>query len=196
MKRRGGFTLLELLVALTLTGVVALLVYGVAAVALDTEERLEAQQLASRSERAWHAVVEDALRNVRANSDYPRATLALEQHFDAMGRPQDRLEFITAGWTPPLTGDSDWSVRIESAGGHLVLTATPIGLNTPTPRVVEWPAATGLDVAAFGGLQQPTWVETWADRRILPLALELTYWTDAGSPGAPVVITLPAGSRP
>jgi prepilin-type N-terminal cleavage/methylation domain-containing protein len=192
---RRGFTLVELTVAIVLTGVVALLVYGAADVALDTEERLQAEERAVRSERAWRALVEDALRNVRTNSDYGRATLILEQHLDAMGRPRDRLQFITAGGTPPLTPDADWNVTIEPAAGGVTLTATPFGVVGP-PRTVMGPGVTGLDVRVYGGVQNPAWLETWSDRRSLPRAIEITYWTEAGPIAPPVLLALPSGTVP
>jgi prepilin-type N-terminal cleavage/methylation domain-containing protein len=192
---RRGFTLIELIIAIALTGVVALLVYGAADVALDTEERLQAEELVVRSERAWRTVVEDALRNVRANSDYGRATLVLEQRVDAMGRPRDRLRIITAGGTPPLTPDADWIVSIEATAGGVTLTATPFGVVAP-PRTVTGPSVTGLDVRVYGGLENPAWLEVWSDSRSLPRAIEITYWTDSGPITPPVLLTLPAGTGP
>src|SRR6185369_8818132 len=41
MKARGGFTLIEIVVAIVLTSVVALLAYGTAHAGIDTKERIE-----------------------------------------------------------------------------------------------------------------------------------------------------------
>lgn len=196
MSRRAGFTLLELTVAIAVTGIVALLVYGTVAVAVDTETRLEAHERVARSERAWHALVEDALRNLRSNADYGRATLILTSGTDLQGRPRDRLAFITAGGTPPLTPDADWSVSIEVGVGGIEMAAAPLGIDAPARRVVALPGVTGLDVRVFGGLPRPAWLEEWSDRRMLPRAIEITYRTDSGPAGPPVLLTLPAGSAP
>jgi prepilin-type N-terminal cleavage/methylation domain-containing protein len=75
---RRGFTLFELLVALTLTGIVALLVYGAAGTAIDTEQRLRTRESEGRAERAWRAILEDALRNTRSAEDYQRPTFVVE----------------------------------------------------------------------------------------------------------------------
>ena len=194
MKRQDGFTLLELLVGIVLTGVVAVLVYGAVNAAVDTAERLRAEELTVRSERAWRAVVEDAVRNVRENSDYGRPTLVVEQRVDAAGIPRDRLRLITAGSTPPLTSDTDWTVSIEPREGGVSLTAHPLGIRSPLPTIVELPGVTGLDVRVFGGAGVATWREEWSDRRTLPRAVELRYWTAGGPIGPPVVLAVPAGS--
>ncbi|UCF18608.1 MAG: prepilin-type N-terminal cleavage/methylation domain-containing protein [Gemmatimonadota bacterium] len=192
--RRAGFTLLELLVAVVLTGVVALLVYGAAGAAMDTQARLEAQRLETRSERAWRATLEDALRNARPARAYGDTAFVLEERRDAEGRPRDRLWFVTAGGLPPLTADADWEVLIEPTPQGLSLLAQPLGVNTPPRRLFGPREVTGLDVRLLSPLPgQPGWLDSWAFPRIVPEAIELTYWADAGPVGPPVVLTLPLG---
>ncbi len=195
MSQERGFTLIEVMLALVLTGVVALLVYGAAGVALDTEARLLEHERTLRSERAWYVVVEDALRNLRANADYPRPTLIVSPGVDALGRPRDRLEFITAGGTPPLTGDADWTVTVEATDVGISLTAAPIGVRAPARRVVGPPGVTGLAVRVFGTVESPQWLNGWSDRRLLPAAIELTYWTDSG-PATPILLAVPLETVP
>src|SRR5439155_8167949 len=52
MRRAAGFTLLELMIAIALFGVVALLVYGAAQAGLDTEGRLAVARRRLQSARA------------------------------------------------------------------------------------------------------------------------------------------------
>lgn len=196
MRSLRGFTLIELMLALTITGVVALLVYGAADIAFDTQARLTESEHVIRSEHAWHTVIEDALRNLRANADYPRATLLLTPGLDAAGRPHDRLEFITAGGTPPLTGDADWIVTVEIGESGPVLTALPIGVRVPARRIVGLPGIRGLDIRVLSGIQNSQWLDQWNNRQQLPRAIELTYWTDDGPVSPSVLLTLPGGATP
>lgn len=193
MRAKAGFTLLELVVGLVLTGVVALLVYGAAGVALDTEWRVRQRDVAARAELAWRAVVEDALRNLRSNTDYPRATLVVEPGPSGAG---DRIRFITAGGTPPLTGDADWDVTIESAADGLTLLATPIGVDAPTRRLRAPAPFTGVDVQVLDERTGAAWLEQWSDRRLLPRALAVTFLANGAPRGAAVVLPVPGGSRP
>jgi len=184
------------MVGLVLTGVVALLVYGSATVALDTETRVREREAAARAEWAWRAVVEDALKNLRASSDYPRATLVVEHGQGASDGHGDRIRFITAGGTPPLTADADWDVTIESAADGLALTAIPIGVDAPARRLLAPTPIVSIRVQVLDERRGGAWVDRWDDRRSLPRALTLTYVADSGPLGATLVLGVPGGSRP
>lgn len=192
---RRGFTLFELLVALTLTGIVALLVYGAAAAAIDTEQRLRSRESEGRAVRGWRAILEDALRNLRSPGDYPRPTFIVESAAPGESGPLDRLRFVTAGGTAPLTPDADWEVVVEPIDGRLTLTATPIGVSVPARRILGPPGITGLDVQVFSGTGDEGRQEAWAFR-FLPRVVSLTYWGENGPLGAPVRLTLPLGVAP
>jgi prepilin-type N-terminal cleavage/methylation domain-containing protein len=191
---RRGFTLLELVVAIALTGVVALLVYGAARAALDTEWRLAERRRAVQSDVAWQALLVDALRNVRSPLDADQPTLSIESGADAMGRPRDRLSFITAGGTAPLTGDADWLVTVEAGGGGLMMLAAPVAVEAPARAIAGKPGVTGFAVRAHSGLAGSDWVEGWRNPRALPAALELRFSTDSGPAGPPVLVALPVGA--
>jgi len=191
---RRGFTLLELVVAIVLTGVVALLVYGAARAAVDTESRLAERRRAVQSDVAWQALLVDALRNVRSPQDHDRATLAVEPGSDASGRPRDRLTFITAGGTAPLTGDADWLVTVESTGGGLMMLAAPLAIDAPARGIAGKRGVTGFRVRAHSGVPGSDWAEGWSNRRALPAALELSFSTDSGPAGPPIVLELPVGA--
>ncbi len=188
----GGFTLLELMVAIVLAGVVALLVYGAAGAAVDAQSRLEQRRLALRSARAWQAIVEDALRNARPAPTRQDTAFVIEDRVDAAGRPADRLAFVTAGSLPPLTADADWRVVLQSSGGALYLTAAPVGVDAPPRSVIAPAGVTGVDVRVLSVTREPEWIDEWRFPRIVPRAIQLTYWTEQG-PLAPVRLNLPLG---
>lgn len=194
MRVRGGFTLLELVVAIVLAGVVALLVYGAAAAGTDTQARLRQRRLVLQQARAFRATLEDALRNARPARVRGEIAFDLEARQDRAGRPHDRLSFITAGALPPLTADADWAVTLESAPGGVVLEAVPLGLAAPAPLVVRLPRATGLAIRVLGASRPRAWTKRWPFPALVPPAVELTLWTDSGPAGPPLRLALPLGS--
>lgn len=191
MSQRRGFTLIEVMLAIALTGIVAVLVYGAAGIAMDTEARLVDHDRRLRSARAWQVVIEDGLRNLRANASYPRPTLVVSPGTDPLGTPRDRLEFVTAGGTPPLTGDADWLVTLEATEAGIALTALPIGVRAPARRVVGPATLTGLALRVLPQGDDAEWLAEWSDRQLLPRAIELTFWTDSGPAGPPILLTIP-----
>ncbi len=143
---------------------------------------------------ACEALLVDALRNVRSPLDHDRPTLVVEPGSDASGRPRDRLTFITAGGTAPLTGDADWLVTVEVSGGGLMMLATPVAIAAPGRAIVGKPGVTGLAVRAHSGLAGSDWVEGWSNPRALPAALEISFSTDSGPAGPPILLALPVGA--
>jgi prepilin-type N-terminal cleavage/methylation domain-containing protein len=190
-----GFTLLELIVAVVLAGVVALLVYGAAGAAADIQERLWAKRAAVQSSRAMRVAIEDALRNARPALRYGDTALVLDDAVGDAGRPADRLTFVTAGTLAPLTADADWAVTIEPTAEGLTLAAVPFGF-AEQPRVVARLAGvTGLDVRVLPPGPGQSWSNRWTQHTKLPRAVELTYWADTGAVGSPVRLALPAGAE-
>lgn len=193
MNRHRGFTLLELMVGLTITGIVVLLVYGAAAAATDTERRLRERGTEGRAERAWQLVLEEALRNLRSAQDYGRPTLTIQSLPQPSGASRQRLWFITAGAVPPLTPDADWQVVVEPAeGGRVAMTATPIGVNVPARRLLAPPGITGVDIEVLSPSGGGAWQRDWG-LGFLPGAVTLTYWSGEHPLGDPVHLRVPLG---
>ena len=101
MNPRRGFTLLEILVSIVVTSVVALLVYGVADAAFTTRARLDERRLTLQAERAVRLILDEALRNARPALRAGDQTFVLDDARDAHGRPADRLTFVATGGFPP-----------------------------------------------------------------------------------------------
>ena len=193
MSVRRGFTLLELLVAIVVTGVVALLVYGAVGAAAEVRTRVAAERDSLQSARAMRAAIEDALRNARSAFAYGDTVFVLDDRSDASGRPADRLSFVSAGALAPLTPDADWAVTIEPTPDGLVLTGAPIGFAAPARVVARLAGVTGLEVRALPTRGGAPWTDRWTDGTTLPQAVELTYWSDTGAVGLPIRVVLPGG---
>jgi prepilin-type N-terminal cleavage/methylation domain-containing protein len=196
MSRRGGFTLVELMVGLVITSVVALLVYGAIGTAADTQARLADGRTAVRGEMAWRVLVADAVRGIRSGREYEEPTFLLQDGVDADGRPADRLVIITSGSTPPLAPGTDWRLSLAVGREGLVAEATPVGWRVGAPRTVWGPEElTGLEVEALAS-GSAGWMASWTPGAILPHALRITFWTAEGPSGAPLVVALPLGGAP
>jgi prepilin-type N-terminal cleavage/methylation domain-containing protein len=191
---RGGFTLLELLVAIVLAGVLALLVYGAAGAGFDTQERLAESRAATQSARAIHAVLTDALRNARPGARFGDTAFVIEDGRAAGGRPADRLSFITSGATPPLTPDVDWRIVLESTGNRTTLTGSPLGMSDPPSVILPTPGISGLDVRVLPPGARRRWAEGGIAFTEVPRAVEITWWSDTGVVGLPVRVVLPWGA--
>lgn len=192
MKAERGFTLVEVLAALVLTGVVALLVYGAAGAALETERRLDEGRIRRQEARAWRALVTDALRNARPARIRGDTAFWVDDGRGPDGTPADRLRFLTAGGLAPLTPDADWLVSIEPVGNGLVLTAAAVGVVGP-PRLVRGPAGVrGLDVRVTGFTRELEWTARWRFPALVPGGVELVWWTASGAADT-LRLTVPLG---
>ena len=184
---KRGFTLLEVLVAIVLAGVVALLVYGTASAGRDTAVRLRERRRALQTAQAFRSTVADALRNARPTRVYGDTAFWLDGQ---------RVWFVAAGSMPPLTPDADWEVGIEAQpdGGGVVMTAKPVGVALPPRVVARYPEAIGLQVRVLTFGSRPVWTDRWAFPSYVPAGIELTYLGRSGTLGAPLRLVLPLGS--
>jgi prepilin-type N-terminal cleavage/methylation domain-containing protein len=193
VKRQGGFTLLELLVAIVLAGVLALLVYAAAGAAFETRERLAESRAAAQATRGLHVILTDALRNARPAARFGDTALLIEDRVGNGGQPSDRLSFVTSGATPPLTSEVDWRIVVQSTLNGAAITATPLGLSHPKPVVVPARGITGMDVRALPAGTGTNWSEGGAAFSQVPRALEITWWSDSGAVGLPLRVAIPWG---
>jgi len=189
---RRGFTLLDLLVAIVLTGVVALLVYGTSRAAFDTETRLAASRRAWQSRRAMRTLLEDALRNARSPLRPGDPAFQLQAQTSGQGVPGDRLTFVTRGGFPPLTGDTDWRITVAATPAGLSVIAVPLGVRAPARVAGLLRGVTGVEIR----VQPPgggAWTRQWAFPAAFPRAVALTFWNDSAAIDAPLCVALPMG---
>jgi prepilin-type N-terminal cleavage/methylation domain-containing protein len=192
---RRGFTLLEVLLAIVLTGVVALLVYGAAGMALETQQRTGAAREELQWSRGWHATLPDALRNARPARIPQDTAFWIEHRIGTDGIPRDHFMFVTAGGTPPLTSDADWIVSVDAGETGIVMSAAPVGVVGP-PVVASAPAGlVGLAVRVLGFTRESEWTDRWRFPAYVPRGVELVYWGRTG-PVDTVRLALPLGGAP
>jgi len=193
VRSRTGFTLIEVLLSIVLTSVVALLVYGAAGVARDTQARTDGEWRSLHRALTMRLLLESALAGAVNAPVAPDSVFVLESRVGAGGLPQDRLTFVTSGDLPPLAPGVEWLVRLVPTPAGLRLYGKPIGTRAPMRILTQAPGITGLAIrvrdAGFG----VGWSETWEFPDVLPDAVELTYWTRAGRVGVPIRAALRLG---
>ena len=179
---RRGFTLVELLVALAVAGVVALAAQQVLAAALDARARSRTQRELALSAAARRAALESWLR--AATLSVPDAPFIGRPGGDAVW-PADELTFVVADAGALYPGPHRIRVWLgrgpaAAASGLIVeLLPLPAGL-APADTLVLAPAAARLRIRY---LDAPgVWVDAWDSEAAgrLPLAVELRIATVPG----------------
>ena len=193
MKRRAGFTLIEVLVSLVLMAVVSLLVYGAALAARATQARILNERRSIQSALAMRLLLEGALTGAQTVLLAPDTVFLLESRVSGRGIPLDRLTFVASGNLPPLSPGADWAVTLEPTADGLRLMGGPTGVRTPSRPLALLPGVTGLGVRVRDPEGGASWIPDWNFPELLPEAVELTYWTDSGPVGLPLSVSLALG---
>jgi prepilin-type N-terminal cleavage/methylation domain-containing protein len=161
-----GFTLLEILVAVVLTSLVALLAYGAVQVSLGVRDRLGAALAVEQRARVTRELLVDVLRNTRTPQRQGDTTFTLDG---------GTLTFVAAGGGPPLDADCDWRVTIAPDAGGLMFVAIPVGRAPVAVVAFPLPGVTRMDVRVLA----PTgdeWLDTWPAAMVRPRAVAITLW--------------------
>ena len=177
--RAAGFTLLEVMIAIVLTGVVALMAIASAQVSAESAAVIQRSLRSVGSHRATRQALLDLLHNVRPPRVRGDTSFALSG---------DTLGFTAAG-APPLDTEYDWRVAIYPADSGLVLSARTVG-RAPEARVaLRLGAASRWEVRVLppGGKE---WKDTWAPAPILPSAVAITFWSDEQPLDRPLIVRM------
>jgi prepilin-type N-terminal cleavage/methylation domain-containing protein len=193
VSRRAGFTLIEVLVSIVLTSVIALLVYGVAQVARDTQARSDEAWGSLQRTLTLRLLIESALAGAQSSFLAPDSAFVLESRVGPGGGPQDRLTFVASGDIAPLSPGADWIVRLEPTPNGLRVRGKPMGTRLPDRILGEAPGVTGLAIRVQDASFGVAWSDHWDFPAALPDAVELTYWTQTGPIGVPIRVTLALG---
>ena len=180
MRRWRAFTLLEIMVAIVLTSLIALLAFSAAQVTIDARARLTSHLNDVESARAVRTLLTDALRNARIPSRPGDPGFDLEN---------GRLSFVSAGGAAPLDPDYDWRITVLPDASGLSFVATPLG-HAPAAQVAfRVPDVTRWDVQVLepDGSQ---WQSTWSDTRVMPRAISIAFWHNSVTAVMPIRVVL------
>ncbi len=191
MSARRGFTLVEVVVALTVTGLVAALAYGALRAATDVDARLTARRAAADAELAWRAVLGDAARHASTGVADDDTVFALVPGRRVGG---DTLRLRTRGVVPPLGAGDEWAVELAPGADGVTLVAVPAGAAGGAAVRVRVPDARGVAVAVLPYAGAP-WTRGWTRPSAPPAAVAVRVLDGAGRPLGPGLVarTRPAG---
>jgi hypothetical protein len=174
------------MVAIVLTGVVALTAFGTGRVSVDARARLVAELDAAQSTRAMRELLRGSLRNAVAPRTAGDTTFALRD---------GRLSFVASGVGAPFDPEYDWRVTIAPDSGGLALHAAPVGRAAAAPVAFRLPGVTGWDVQllAPGAGAAPVWVREWSTPAVIPLAAVVAFAGDSAAAGTPLRVAIARG---
>lgn len=204
---RRGFTLLEVMVALTLTALAAGIAGSALSAAHSTSAAVARHRDGAEAELQLRALVSDLLRHAPPVDARDEARLTIVA---AGGSPA--LHFLSRGLGTsrggsPGTG-ATWRVTIATVGDTLVVLATPLvrgdvtdaadaadaadAEGGATPLVARLAPARNLRIEVLEPVrpgEAARWRTDWPLRQARPRAVRLTWATDTGD-ATPLVVAL------
>ncbi|MFN2567808.1 MAG: prepilin-type N-terminal cleavage/methylation domain-containing protein [Gemmatimonadaceae bacterium] len=188
-RRRAGFTMIELMVALAISGIVAAAAYAAVRFAADASTRLRDARTGALSGATARLTLEGWLRGATFVDGADRF-VGLDRRGE--GRPMDELTYGVADAGAHHPGPHRvrlWIDRSQSTRAQgLVAELTPIraGVLAPPETVTLAPGAAGLRMRyRVRLLNKERWVDAWESSKELPRAIELQVIGPAGT--APAV---------
>jgi prepilin-type N-terminal cleavage/methylation domain-containing protein len=189
--RRAGFTLIEVMVSIVVTGLVVSLAYAATQAGFDTESRLIQHRAGSEREVAVRALLTDALRHQVDGVRGGEAVFALVDRSAVDGSSADSLHLVTRGIVAPLGTSRVWSLSAWRTGDTLQVEAHAVGADASAPPLhARLGGVRAFDVEALGRGLASSWRGDWPDDDVSPDAVALTL---AHAEGAPTRIVVRRG---
>lgn len=186
---RAGFTLIEVMMALVISGLVASLAYAAAQAGFDTDARVSAYRDGRARDGVVRAILSDALRHqvdgVRGGS----AVFTLDDRVDTEGRDADSVAFVTRGIVSPMGASAPWQLSVWREGTVLRIAGGPLAdaPDAAPPFAMRVEHVTGFDVRALGRGLAARWSTEWPDADQAPDAFALRIAADGGD-AEPLVV--------
>lgn len=189
---RAGFTLLEVLLALTLTAVAATVAGAALQTARQAATRVAEFQDRTEPTQQMQDALQDLLRHAPPAEQVDEPLLALRH-----GPTADTLTFLSRGVQQPFGTGTVWRVQMYTDRAGLTVRAEPVHASVAAAEgipAVEWhvPAASELSVAlaSFEG-NGLTWRHEWPLQRARPAGVRLSWRAANGEAVEQLISLLP-----
>ncbi len=189
---RRGLTLIEVVVALAIAGLIALAARAALVAGLDTQERLTAFATRTQGDARFRALVVQAFRHI---ADAPAVGLPAFVLRDTLVQGDARshiAEFYSRGLAFPAGTGPVVRVRVGPVADGLAITA--LGSDGATLLRGVAPGIDGMRirVRAIGGDE---WLEAWPRSLVTPAAVAVEFTRPAASGSTDVLVPLVVATR-
>lgn len=181
MKRRG-FTLIEIMVALVVTGLVVSIAYATLQAGFETSERLTKAQDGDEREVVARAMLSNALRHAVPG------IIGGEPVFVVRDDPRgDGLRFLTRGVSEPLGASEVWEVSLLPGPSGTQFDGRQLD-NPSRSFTTLLRRVNALNVRVRGRDFRDGWLETWNAQDRSPAAVSISFLdADGRVIGAPLM---------
>jgi prepilin-type N-terminal cleavage/methylation domain-containing protein len=189
--RRRGFTLIEVMLALVISGVVVTLGYSTLQAGMDVERRITSARNSDQHMTVMRALLGDALRHAVPGDAVAEHRMRTVPGVDGTTA---QLAFVSRGIVTPHGGTAPWFVTLTTDSAGVTMDARAVDAGAAPLRLRISDARTF--VVRFKAREDLDWQPTWDDAARLPLAIEVRFLARDGRDAvAPVVArTSPVGA--
>lgn len=195
LRTRAAFTVVEVMIALVVSGLVASLAYAAAQAGFDTDARVATYRDGLARDGVVRAILTDALRHqvdgVRGGTD----VFTLVDRVDAEGRDADSLSIVTRGVQSPMGASATWRLAAWREGSTLRIAGAPLdGANEGiAPFVMSLGEVAAFDVRVLGRGLAARWRAEWPEADQAPDAFAVRLeaargGASAGAAAEPLVV--------
>ena len=174
--RRRGITLVELLVALSVTGLTVATGYASLGTLADQRDRVRSASAATVRAAAVRGEIASWIEGAYVTGEAASPPFQVTDHAER-GHPDDELAFLTSADTPLGRGDVavrlyvDADVHTPERGLVAELTER---FGARTARVELDSSVVALDVRCLSDMRGPRqWLRSWSSGELLPLGVEI-----------------------
>jgi prepilin-type N-terminal cleavage/methylation domain-containing protein len=190
--RRAGFTLIELIVAMTVAALALAAGFAALAAVRDRSVQMEAHDVAAIGGATQRQMLMDWLIEARQTAVTGEPFDGQEDEKDGM--PRDALLIPTTARTPLEGFTTVMGLYIdddpETPERGLVAEMTGVQLGMEPRRMEIAPQADGMNIRYLPNVAAAEWVDGWQDQNELPRAVEITL-TAAKGDTLPPLLRLP-----
>lgn len=197
-RKRRGFTLLELIMALVLTAIAVTMASAALRTATVARERVAAHRDTMERDVRFRAMLTDMLRHPPSAESVDEPLLSILSTQNPAAKGSGRLVFLSKGVRAPYGTGTTFRVTLDVVNDGLVLEAEPIGasgdrttlrtllpgVSALTVRVLEARVGQTTGAAASSG----GWRTDWPLAQMRPAAIALNL--AATEPRPPLVVAL------
>lgn len=183
--RRVAFTLLEVLVAIIVTGLVVSIAWAAMQAGLETSDRLERSREGAERETVARAMLSRALRHALPGTIGGDPVFVLAEGEGTP--PGDALRFRTRGVLEPQGATGVWEVSLGPVPEGVRLTGRSVdGSSAPFSATLREVRA--IDVRVRGRDARDGWLDTWPAPQRSPVAVSIAFLgADGRARGAPLL---------